>query len=348
MTSSQSNRTWRGFGGSPASRRRISSNSSSAPRRPSSARGCRTDDSGTAAPAANSMSSYPTTAMSSGTRSPWAVEPGQDPESDQVVGGEDGRGALGVREGDQLLGRRTAGRRGQRRGRDGEQHRPVAGLHGLLRPLAPVAHLPQRRGPADERDPPVAALQQVRHGQRPAGHVVDADAGEVAALGVAVEEHDRDPAPAQGLQRWQVVSGGGDQHAAHALLVEQLEVAPLPPVVARAVAEQDHTTGLLDGVLDPAGHVGEEGVGRVDDHEPHGAARAGPQLPGRLVADEPEVGDGGVHPVAGALGDQVGLVQHVGDGAHRHPGRRRDLLDAHRRGQGALLRRVTYGGDDGS
>ena len=275
MTSSQSNRTWRGFGGSPASRRRISSNSSSAPRRPSSARGCRTDDSGTAAPAANSMSSYPTTAMSSGTRSPWAVSPARTPSATRSLAAKTavGRWASG-----RATSSSAAARPAAVVSAGVEMVSSVApsqACDGLLRPLAPVAHLPQRRGPADEREPPVAPLQQVRHGQRPTGHVVDADAGEVAALGVAVEEHDRDPAPAQGLQRWQVVGGGGDQHAAHALLVEQLEVAPLPLVVARAVAEQDHTTGLLDGVLDPAGHVGEEGVGRVDDHEPHGAARPG-------------------------------------------------------------------------
>src|SRR3712207_8744421 len=52
--------------------------------------------------------------------------------------------------------------------------------------------------------------------------------------------------------------------------------------------------GRVDDVLHPAGDVGEERVGDVEDHETDGAAGAGTQLPCGLVAHEPQLGDRGL------------------------------------------------------
>ena len=83
-------------------------------------------------PAANSMSSYPTTAMSSGTRSPWAVSPARTPSATRSLAAKTAVGRW-------ASGRRPAPRPPHRPAavvsagvEIGEQRRPVAGLHGLL------------------------------------------------------------------------------------------------------------------------------------------------------------------------------------------------------------------------
>src|SRR3712207_1164843 len=89
----------------------------------------------------------------------------------------------------------------------------------------------------------------------------------------------------------------------------------------------------VDDVLDPAGDVGEERVGDVEDDEADGAAGPRPQLAGRLVAHEAELGDRVEDLRPRGLADRVGPVEHVAHGAHRLPGPAGHVADA--RGQGS-------------
>ena len=162
---------------------RASSSSSSAARRPSSWRGLRTEDSGTAAAAAKSMSSYPTIAKSSGTRDAVADHLLQQAQGDQVVGADGRRRAARRRHADdQLAGLAAAGdgevlgERTVRASSDRSASR-TAGSHALVALL----HLRQPGRAADEGDPPVTALEQVVGGEPAAVHVVDRDRALVGA-----------------------------------------------------------------------------------------------------------------------------------------------------------------------
>ena len=85
---------------------------------------------------------------------------------------------------------------------------------------------------------------------------------------------------------------------------EQLEVVGLAGGVAVAVAHvQRHAVGP-GGLLDALGDVGEERVGGVEHQVGDRPAASGPQLAPRLVAHEPELGDG----VAGPAGASPSLT----------------------------------------
>src|SRR3712207_9548058 len=73
----------------------------------------------------------------------------------------------------------------------------------------------------------------------------------------------------------------------------------------------------VDDVLDPAGDVGEERVGDVEDDEADGAAGPRPQLAGRLVAHEAELGDRVEDLRPRGLADRVGPGEHGAHGADR-------------------------------
>jgi hypothetical protein len=91
----------------------------------------------------------------------------------------------------------------------------------------------------------------------------------------------------------------GDQDPLDPLLLEQVEVAAFALGLFGAVAE-DHRQPLgSHRLLDPAGDVGEEGVGHVQHDQAEGAAAAGPQRASGFVAHEPEGGDGLLHPGPG-------------------------------------------------
>lgn len=86
----------------------------------------------------------PTSAMSSGTRTPAVQEPAEHAERHDVVGAEDGIGP----------GRQDLRRRGgmtrpsaQRVDPHGLQRRPTAGAHGGVQPLPSVGALPRRTVP---------------------------------------------------------------------------------------------------------------------------------------------------------------------------------------------------------
>ncbi len=75
--------------------RRLPGEAGRRPVAPIARAGWRTEVSGTVAAAANSMSSYPTMARSSGTLTPGRVHELEHAEGQQVVGAEDGGGPLG-------------------------------------------------------------------------------------------------------------------------------------------------------------------------------------------------------------------------------------------------------------
>lgn len=136
----------------------------------------------------------------------------------------------------------------------------------------------------------------------------------------------RDPHRRQRVQEVWLLAGRGDQHAAYALFLEEVEVSTLALGVAGAVAREHDAAVLEDRVLDTPCDVGEERVRCVDHHEADRATGAGAELAGGLVVDVPERLDGRAHARQGGIGDQVRAVQHVGDGPHGHPSRGSDLL----------------------
>ena len=111
-----------------------------------------------------------------------------------------------------------------------------------------------------------------------------------------------------------------DQDPLHPLLLEQVEVRLLALGALAAVAEHQRQVGGLGGDLDALGDVGEERVAGVEHHVGQGPAGAGAQLPGRLVADEAQLGHGPLDPCPGRRADPVGPVQHVGDRAEGDAG----------------------------
>ena len=122
----------------------------------------------------------------------------------------------------------------------------------------------------------------------------------------------------------------GDEHALDALLLEQVEMASLASRALPAVADDDHGPGGLDGLLGAAHHIGEEGVGHVEDDDGDGAAVSGAQLAGGVVADVAELLDRVEDAPTGRFGDHLGPVEHVAHRAERDARLASDLLDARR------------------
>ena len=95
------------------------------------------------------------------------------------------------------------------------------------------------------------------------------------------------------------------------------------------VAEDHRQARGVGRLLDAARDVGEERVGDVEHDQADGAAVPGPQVPGRLVADEARASAiASLDPLAGAGADRVGPVEHVADGADRDAGPLGDVPDA--------------------
>jgi hypothetical protein len=176
----------------------------------------------------------------------------------------------------------------------------------------------------------VSLLDEVLDGQPAAQHVVDGDRAQGAGARRAVHHDDRDAAPAHLVEGGGVGVHRGDQDALDALLHQAVQVHLLALGAAVAVADEQRQVGVLGGGLDALGDVVEERVGAVQHHVREGAAGAGAQLAGRLVAHETELQHRPFDPFAGARGDHLGAVHHIGHGAQRHPGRCGDVLDRRR------------------
>ena len=119
---------------------------------------------------------------------------------------------------------------GRDRQRVGDQHDEVAGGAAgrgdrAQRAVVAVGDLRDRRWTADERDPFVALLDAGGYGELAAAYVVDADAAPVGAP-VARRSTSTTGTPSAGRLRSSGASsfGGGDEHAVHALLQQQVEI----------------------------------------------------------------------------------------------------------------------------
>src|SRR5450759_2882891 len=191
-------------------------------------------------------------------------EPLEQADGDQIVRCEDrGRTVVG-RQDHQVLGRLAPRGSGQATGGDGEKDRTRGGLHNGLGTLTPVAHLSQARWTAHEREPPVPLREQMRRRDSAAVDVVHRDRRVRGVVRVVVQEDDRDTQPREGSQRRSDIADRCDEHAPDTLFLEELEVAPFACLLSSAIAQEDHTAEILNGVLHAARDVGEEGVGSVD------------------------------------------------------------------------------------
>ena len=162
---------------------------------------------------------------------------------------------------------------------------------GLTRAGEPVGDLADGERSTDEGDAAPTETEQVRGGGAAARDVVDRDRAE-GAIRVAVDEHHGGAVGAQALEPFADVAEGRDEHAAHALLLEEVEVGGLALGLLVAVAEQHRDAVLGRLVFRAAGDVGEERVAGVEHDEADRTRPTGAQLAGGVVAHVAEVADG--------------------------------------------------------
>ena len=122
-----------------------------------------------------------------------------------------------------------------------------------------------------------------------------------------------------------------DQDSLHPVLFQQLQVVRFFRLLVVAVAQDQRQARFARLILHAAGDVGEERVRHVEHDQADGAAPAGPQLARRLVPDEPQLLDRGLHPDAGGLGNHVRPVEHIGHRANGDASVGSDIPDADRR-----------------
>ncbi len=84
---------------------------------------------------------------------------------------------------------------------------------------------------------------------------------------------------------------------------------------------------LLGELLGAGDDAVEERVSHVQHHHRDGPVDSGAQLPGSLVAHEPEFGDRIENPLTQGAGNHLGAVQDVADGPYGYPGALGDFLD---------------------
>src|SRR3712207_4284414 len=309
------------------------------------------------------MSSYPTMANSSGTRTPWRTISWSTPSASRSLAHTP---AVGRRDAGRPMTRAAASRPPATLSSPGD--RTVSSASGTSRtadstpawrsricgraacpPTKVIRRWPRpSRCPAPSRPPPRGAprilggggsppeegdrawraFERVRGDRPPAEDVVGRDGALVWARRAAVDEDDRDAAVAECVQLWGQLGGRGDEDAVHPLLGEQAQVRGLLLRAVVGVAQDHREAGRVDDVLDPAGDVGEEGVGDVEHHQADGATGTRPQLTSQLVADEAEGGDRVEDLGPGGRADHVGPVEDVAHRADRHPGPAGDVPDA--------------------
>ena len=171
----------------------------------------------------------------------------------------------------------------------------------------------------------MALLAQVRDSEVAAFDIVDTDAAPSSA-GLAVDEHDRQPTPGEDIELRRLLLHRRDQHPPHPLLEQQVEVVRLPERVPVAVAQVQRDSGAAGDLLDASGHVGEEGVRRIEHDIGDRSAEPGPQLTAGLVAHEAELCDRSDYFAAGRFADGVRPVQDVRHRSDRHSGQGRHVL----------------------
>ena len=238
-------------------------------------RGWRTEVSGTAAAAAKSMSSKPTMARSSGTRSAGEVACWSRPSATRSLAQKTAVGRRGRQAGDALTGGAALGDAQRGGGHDDQvgvgQPGVVPRLPGALEALA---HLAQRVRPTDEGHPPVPAVDEVVDREPPAEDVVHRHGAEGRARAGAVHDDERGAAVRE-------VAEGGESGSTG---VTRIPCTRCSWRCARWVASgwpgcrccRGRARGpVLGEVLHPLGDVGEERVGGVEHHVADGPAAPG-------------------------------------------------------------------------
>jgi hypothetical protein len=131
-----------------------------------------------------------------------------------------------------------------------------------------------------------------------------------------------------------------DDHAGDPSLGVHPKIGALPFEITRAVRDE-HVPSTLDGiVLDTAGGVDESWVVGIEQKHSDRLRVPRPEMPGRLVPDEAELGDRLLDRLPLGVADPLGMVQHVRHRALGHarpPGdvlcrRSSRLLTVHGRG----------------
>lgn len=97
----------------------------------------------------------------------------------------------------------------------------------------------------------------------------------------------------------------------HALLLEQVEVSRFAILVLVAVAQEDREPIFRRAIFRTTRHVSKEGVGDVENDEADAEAATGPQLPGRVIANETEFVNRGSHLVHGTWGNLVRTIENI-------------------------------------
>jgi hypothetical protein len=121
----------------------------------------------------------------------------------------------------------------------------------------------------------------------------------------------------------------GHQHAAHLLLLEDLQVVVLPLASAARVRDEDGEPALRRPLLDALRDGREVRVAHVGGDVGDRRARAEAQLPAGVVADEAQRVDRGADPQRLLVRHLVGVVQVVRHRADRHARLERDVTDRH-------------------
>jgi hypothetical protein len=261
---------------------------------------------------------------------PMGDQPLEQTDRDQVVQGEHSGRTF-------VVGHRHDGAGGGPSGLDVEplrrqrqqRGRWAAEQHGPACAVPTFTHLRDVRGATDNGEPPVPTFEQVLGCELAADEVIDGDGAPVVVGGEPVGEYDGHAQPSGELPVG-AVGDRSENHSTDPQLLVQLERCSLAGRIVRAVRQQDRATGRRRDVPDPTRQVAEERIGDVHDDQADRGAVPGAQLPSRLVAHPAQLVDRFQDPAAGVRRDQVGLVQHIGDGPDRHLGQRRDVLHTDR------------------
>ena len=266
-----------------------------------------------------------------GDAEPALAQPFHEPQGELVVGAEDRLRPLAgaAREG---RVHRALALVGIELGQVDDADRRVrvhVGLdEGVAQAFVASADLFDGEGAGHEGDPFVAETDEVAPGGQASRVVVHADTAPHLLRDVAAVQGDpSDPLLAEPQQVGQVVVDRHHHRARGPLLGQQPEVAVLPLRRLRGVEQDDRQAQFGGLVLHAAGHLGEEGVGHVQDQEPHGLAAAGAQVAPGGVAHVVELGDGGFDLGPGRLGDPLRTVEHVRHGPGGDPSVFGDLGD---------------------
>ena len=165
------------------------------------------------------------------------------------------------------------------------------------RHVRPVFQLGNR----DERDAPVAGVDQVLRAQLGAAHVVDRN--HIAPVLMAADEHDRHVVLEGFAHRPRVAREGQEHDARDSILEERFHPGDLALAVALRVAEHRRVASRGGMPLDQLGHLREERVGEVADHDAEDVGALLDELAGEHVGAVTELVDGRPDSPASSFGD---------------------------------------------